>query len=83
MAIVALLWAVAAWAPLVDLPEINVNTDNVLIRKSCRLLIDPDRIMEDRHGNGVIQIGGSDIVVEFAPASVLRGAQKGTRPDEF
>lgn len=66
-----------------DLPTVEVTTDDALIDKSCRIVIPPQTVIEDVNGDGVIQIAASDIEIEFADGSVLRGAAPGTRPDEY
>ncbi len=56
------------------LPELRVTTDNTLVTRSCRIIIEPDTIIADPDGNGVIQIMADDLTVEFAEGSLLRGA---------
>ncbi|MBN2563404.1 MAG: right-handed parallel beta-helix repeat-containing protein [Phycisphaerae bacterium] len=72
-----------AMGPNDGLPELTVRTDDTVITTSCRVVIPGGTIIEDQNNNGVIQIGASNIVVEFADGSVLRGAEKTTRPDEY
>ncbi len=64
-----------------DPPLVTVDRDNIQITESCRLEI-ADEPIADADGNGVIQIIGDDITVEF-PADPLRGAAEGTAPDEY
>ncbi|HVP11562.1 MAG TPA: right-handed parallel beta-helix repeat-containing protein [Phycisphaerae bacterium] len=66
-----------------DLPDLTVKADDTVIAKSCRIVIPPGIVIEDKNDDGVIQITASDIVVEFADGSILQGAKKGTRPDEY
>jgi hypothetical protein len=66
-----------------DLPTIEVTEDDTLIAQSCRVEIPSGTVIEDVNNDGVIQIGASDIEIEFAAGSVLRGAPAGTRPDEY
>jgi parallel beta-helix repeat protein len=66
-----------------DLPTIEVTADDTVITESCRVVIPPDLVIEDVNDDGVIQIGASDIEIEFVPGSVLRGTPPGTRPDEY
>ena len=78
-----------AWAPLIaafmcqDLPERRVASDNAVITESCRIVIPPDVVLKDSNGDGVIQIGAADIVVEFADGVALRGADQNARPDTY
>lgn len=71
------------WPAARDLPMVEVTADDIVISQSCRVVIPPGTVIEDVNGDGVIQIGGSDIEIEFAEGSVLRGAPPGTRPDEY
>lgn len=66
-----------------DLPDLQVTADDTVITKSCRVVIPEGTVITDAKGDGVIQIGAPDIVVEFAPGAVLRGAAKDVRPDEY
>jgi nitrous oxidase accessory protein NosD len=66
-----------------DPPEVTVQADDTVIAKSCRVVIPPGTVIEDKNDNGVIQITAPDIVVEFAEGSILRGAKESTRPDEY
>jgi len=65
------------------LPTVTVTQDDTVIRQSCRILIPPGTVIEDANGDGVIQIAASDIVVEFAEGSLLRGSKPGTPPDQY
>jgi len=65
--------AVVAASP----PVVEVRTDNTVVTQSCTIRIAPDVVIPDTDGNGVIQIVGDDIVVEFEAGSVLRGADVG------
>ncbi len=60
---------------------VRVEADDTRITRSCRIEIAPGTVLEDRNGNGVIQITTPNILVEFAPGTVLMGAPEGTRPD--
>ncbi|MBL8878247.1 MAG: right-handed parallel beta-helix repeat-containing protein [Phycisphaerales bacterium] len=66
-----------------ELPEHRITADNAVIEQSCRIVIPPNTIIEDNDGDGVIHIRASNIVVEFAPGSELRGARPGTAPDQY
>lgn len=81
---IALVIASAGWAATTQpLPTVYVTSDGVRISESCVLVIGPDTIIEDTSGNGVIQIVASDITVEFAPGSHLRGSPHDRPPDEY
>lgn len=76
--------ASAAWALTAQgLPTVRVTSDNVRIDQSCVVVIPSDTIIEDSDGTGVIQIAASDIVVEFASGSCLRGSPRDQPPDEY
>ncbi len=66
-----------------ELPTVRVTSDDVKIDRSCVIVIPADTILEDTNGNGVIQIGASNIEVRFAPGSQLRGSPRDRRPDEY
>ncbi|MEN6425696.1 MAG: right-handed parallel beta-helix repeat-containing protein [Phycisphaerales bacterium] len=66
-----------------ELPTVRVASDNVRIAQSCVVVIPSGPIIEDTDGNGVIQIVASDIVVEFAEGSQLRGSPRDVPPDEY
>ena len=65
------------------LPQRHVVSDDVLITESCRIVIKDGKVIEDGNGNGVIQVGASDIVIEFARGAVLRGSPSDWRPDAY
>ncbi|HLO41001.1 MAG TPA: right-handed parallel beta-helix repeat-containing protein [Phycisphaerales bacterium] len=64
-------------------PEVVVTADNTAITSSCRVVIPAGAILADSDGNGVIQIKGDNITVEFADGSILRGAAEGADADGF
>jgi nitrous oxidase accessory protein NosD len=57
-----------------DLPTLEITRDNTLITSSCRIVIAPGTIIPDQDNNGVIQVQGDNIIIEFAPGSALFGA---------
>ncbi|MFQ5805255.1 MAG: right-handed parallel beta-helix repeat-containing protein [Phycisphaerae bacterium] len=65
------------------LPTVEVTADDTVISQSCRVVIPPGTVIEDANGDGVIQIAASNIEIEFAEGSVLRGSPPDTRPDEY
>jgi len=67
----------------VEPPTVTIEKDDTAVTQSCRVVIPQDAVIEDKNDSGVIQIGASDIVIEFSPSSVLRGAGKDKRPDEY
>ena len=76
----------AAIVPVVsarELPTLRVTSDDVRVSESCRIVIPPNAVIEDENENGVIQIVASDIEIEFAEGTVLRGAPASGRPDEY
>ena len=70
-------------APAEAILNVRVTSDDVLISQSCRIIIPADTVIEDKNDNGVIRIVASDIEIEFAAGSVLRGSPKDRRPDEY
>jgi len=80
----AILVSIAVCAPSAEaISEVHVTSDDVTISQSCRIIIPADTVIEDKNNNGVIRIVASDIEIEFAPGSVLRGSPKNRRPDEY
>lgn len=69
------------------LPEIVVDRDNIVIDRSCRVVIPDAAVIHDDNGDGVIHIrddnAATPLTIEFAPGSILRGAQPGTDPDRL
>ncbi len=70
-------------AMLSDLPTVEVTQDDTVITESCRIVIPPGTVIEDVNNDGVIQIGASDIEIDFAEDSELRGTPPGTPPDKY
>ncbi len=64
-------------------PTIVITEDDTVIAQSCRVVIPAGVVIEDVNNDGVIQIGASDVEIEFAEGSVLRGSSARTRPDEY
>ncbi|MBX3391289.1 MAG: right-handed parallel beta-helix repeat-containing protein [Phycisphaeraceae bacterium] len=78
-----LLAAMLIGQPGPRLPEVTVTSDNTLITSSCRIVIPPGTVLADADGDGVIQVRGDNITVEFAAGSELRGASPATPGDEL
>lgn len=66
-----------------ELPELEVTRDDTVVSGSCRIVIPEGHVIRDANDNGVIHVVKPDLVVAFAPGSVLRGAPDGTRPDSL
>jgi parallel beta-helix repeat protein len=82
--LIAMIIASAGWTLSArELPTVRVTSDDVRISESCVIVIGPGTVIEDANGDGVIQVVASDIVVEFAPGSILRGAPHDRPPDEY
>ena len=79
----ALAAALLAGASAAERPTLQLTADNLVITQSCRVVIPPDTVIPDADGNGVIRIGASNIEIEFAPGSVLRGAAPSAAPDTY
>ncbi|HEB51740.1 MAG TPA: hypothetical protein ENI87_00655 [bacterium] len=69
--------------PAQELPRRLLKADDTVIKESCRLVIDGDRAIEDLRGDGVVQIEGSGITVEFEQGQVLRGAEPTVPPNQM
>ncbi|MFQ5654315.1 MAG: right-handed parallel beta-helix repeat-containing protein [Planctomycetota bacterium] len=65
------------------LPAVTLRSDDTEISRSCRVVIPKGTTITDRHGDGVIQITASGIVVQFVEGAELCGAAEGTTPDAF
>lgn len=75
------LAVVAAFLQVSDSPIIVVDRDNVEIRRSCRVQIHKD-VLVDEDGNGVVQIVADGVTVDF-DGQALRGAALDATPDTF
>jgi hypothetical protein len=64
-------------------PVITITSGNTIISQSCRIVIPPNTVIKDADGTGVIRIGASNIEIEFAQGSILRGSAADVRPDEY
>jgi parallel beta-helix repeat protein len=64
-------------------PTLEVKADNTVITQSCRVKIPAGTVIKDTDGNGVIQVGAPNIVIEFVKGSVLRGSRLDKPPDEY
>ncbi len=67
----------------VPLPTVVVTLAHVAIDHSCRVVIPPGTVLDDTDGTGAIRVTASNIEVEFAPESVLRGSPPERQPDEY
>jgi len=68
--------------PAQALSDLRVTSDDVLVSQSCRIVIPPDTVIEDKNNNGVIHVA-SNIEIQFAEGAVLRGSPKDRRPDQY
>ncbi len=66
--------AIAPALPAAPPAEVTVTADNTVISSSCRVVIPAGTVIPDADGNGVIQIKGDNITIEFAAGSELWGA---------
>jgi len=64
-------------------PELQVTSDDVSVSQSCRIVIPPGTVIEDKNNNGVIHVIASRIEIEFAEGSVLCGSPPDRRPNEY
>jgi len=63
------------------LSDVVVERDDVVVTRSCRLVVPEGRVVEDADGDGVVHVRAHGVRVVFAPGAVLRGAPRGTAPD--
>src|SRR5437899_8935462 len=64
-------------------PIVELRAGQTVITQSCRVTIPKGYIISDVDGVGAIQIGASNIKIEFVKGSVLRGSRTNTTPDEY
>jgi len=64
-------------------PLLVLDHDDTVVRASCTVRVPPGLVIEDRNGDGVLQILGDDIEVTFEAGSVLRGAAAHVPLDEL
>ncbi len=79
----ALLLGLAANAIAADLPTLRVTADNTAITQSCVVEIPPGTILADADNNGVLHVKADNLVIQFKPGSVLRGASTNTPWNEL
>jgi parallel beta-helix repeat protein len=84
-ALAVLILVVSTWAAWAGpgRPTIEVRSGPIVISQSCRVLIPPGTVIRDAAGAGAIQIGESNIEIEFVKGSILRGAPPGVAPDQY
>ena len=69
-------------APRPDpLPLVVITRDDTVITQSCRVVF--PLVIQDTNGNGVVQIGASNVILEFAHDTELRGAPPETNGDRL
>ncbi len=81
--IIVSVWGIGSIAAAAELPVVKLTGDDTVIKTSCRIEIPAGAVIQDKNNDGVIQVGASDITIEFAEGSVLRGTPKDGRPDEY
>ena len=69
--------------PQEELPVVELSHDNTEITESCRISIPVGAVIEDRDGNGVIQIRTDGIEVIFEKSAILRGERLGVGADQL
>ena len=65
------------------LPTIELRTNHTVITQSCRVVIPAGTLIADPDGVGAIQVGASNIEIEFSQGSMLRGSPATTAPDHY
>ena len=73
--------SIAAAPRLERLPLVVVSRDDTVITHSCRVVF--PLVIRDTNGNGVVQIGASNLTLEFAHETELRGAPRETDGDQL
>jgi parallel beta-helix repeat protein len=81
----AALVAIMAWRVHggSDLPVVRLTADHTIITQSCCIVIPAGTIFADPDNQGAIQIGTSNIEIEFGEGSILRGSPAATIPDQY
>ena len=64
-------------------PTIEIHSGHTVVTQTCRVVIPKRMVIEDTTGVGVIQIEASNIEIEFAKGSVLRGSPTNRAPDQY
>lgn len=62
---------------------IVLEHDDTVVTESCVIMIPAGTVIEDRNGDGVVQVAADGITVSFTEASLLRGAAPGVLPDAY
>ncbi len=78
-----ILFSAFAMCAAAELPEVKLTGDELVVKKSCRIVIPDGTIIADAQNDGVIKIEASNITVEFVPGAILCGAAPSQRPDEY
>ena len=65
------------------LPERILDEDDLVVTRSCRIVIPKGKVIADVQGDGVIHVKGKGLTIRFAKGSVLRGAASGTPWDRL
>ncbi len=69
--------------PNEPLPDLVVTRDDTAIDRSCRVVIAPGTVIADSNNDGVLHITGTNVTIEFAEGSVLRGSPMAAAPDSY
>lgn len=69
--------------PIRAASTVHVTADDIRISASCRIIVPAGTVVEDENGDGVIHVVASNIEIEFAADSALRGAPGDCRPDQY
>jgi hypothetical protein len=77
------LLGIACGATAADLPTLRVTADNTSITQSCLIEIPAGTVITDADGNGVLHIKADNLVIQFTPGSILRGAATNTLWNEL
>jgi len=75
------LLLLAALAHAAPLPVLVVTRDDTVIHQSCRVVF--PQVVRDANGDGVLHIAASNLTVEFAPETELRGAEPSVEGDQL
>lgn len=63
------------------LPRLVVTQSGTVVTQSAEIVIPPGTVLSDPDSQGALRVAADDVVLRFAPGSVLRGAEPGTAGD--
>lgn len=64
-------------------PRVVVPQSGTVFTQSAEIVIPPGTVLSDPDGQGALRVDADDVVLRFAPGSVLRGAEPGAAGDSL